>query len=240
MFLSNPLNTIIYGPAYIPSYSLAEDIIGMVGQYTGLISICIIIVLIGLVFDNQQSTTNLSLILMILFIAFDLLKTTYLDIDPYLNIWVYLGIVLIYAVFRGVAVSKARNSLNIPFQNYGNKFFTLYAWSFLFTSVITIIIWIIIETGDYYTVKNAVEAGIWVSTGQLYLDAIAWAGMALAFFFDSASLPVVESKIKPRTAPDVDTRVQLGMGHYKKIGMKRPEVLDEFTEEELEEELDED
>jgi len=242
-YLSNPVETPDILINIFQSYSNTEHIIGIVFLYVGLVALISILFLIGRVFDNERKKTTTTIVLLAIFIAFK----AFTDFYPYFITWGYqnlmlwyygwggLVVIFIYAIFRGITFNGINKQLNVPRKGYGNKLFNVYAWSYLLTRISIFIIAIILKTTDNSNlITGSSKAGNWIMVSQFFIDALFFGITGLKFLLDSFNNPNVESKIAPRFAPAITTAVELGMGQYKRKGMKRPTILDESQEEEKE------
>ncbi len=209
-------------------YSPAEHIAGLVCFYIGVASIILFLVLIGSVFDNEKKKTNTTILLLLFFLGFQAFKDFYPQFLDWGLGWGGLAILLVYAIYRGIAITRLNNQLNVPVNKYGSKLFSFYAWSYLLTFIIILILAIISTvTNDYNVFYNSNVARMWVRVIQIFLDAITWGGIGVKYLIKSINEATIESKVAPRTAPAITTGVKLGMGQYKTTGPKRPTILDE-------------
>ena len=213
----------------IPSYPYAEHVVGLVFLFLGFASLIAILTLLSRVFDNEVRQSNVAIVFLTIFVLFQIVKEFYAVLIPFTRLWFNIGFLLVYAIFRGIALMQVKKQLNVPINRFGEGFLGVYAWSFLFTQFVIFILTIVGATSaSAVIVTNTEIVELWMNQNQIFLDTVAISAIGLKFIIDGIKNPIIESKIHPRTAPDVDTRVELGMGQYKRKGMKRPAILDQF------------
>ena len=213
----------------IIGYPYVEHLIGIFFLLYAFVLITFILAMIGRVFDNEKRQSIVVITLLAIFILLEIIKEFLGDIIRLRNLWLSVSFLLVYAIFRGISFLQVKNQLNVPTNRFGEGFLGVYAWSFLFTQFVNFVLVIIITSSpNPVLVTNLEIAELWMNQNQIFLDTVAIGAIGLKFVIDGIKNPIIESKIPPRTAPDVDTRVELGMGQYKRKGMKRPSILDEY------------
>lgn len=213
----------------ITTYSYIEHAFSISFLLLGFVALIIILNLIGNVFENEKSQSLTSIILLVIFIGFEIFREVYSEILEWTNEWVGVGLLFLYGLYRGLALSQVNKQLNVPEIKYGKGFFSFYAWSFLFTMFLSLIITVVATSVDDFTiVMYAQLAGLWVEQNQVFMDVVAIIAIGSKLVIDGTRNPIIQSRVQPRTAPDIDTRVELGMGQYKRLGVKRPKILDEY------------
>ncbi|MHA1187358.1 MAG: zinc ribbon domain-containing protein [Candidatus Heimdallarchaeota archaeon] len=126
------------------SISNIENIIGTVCFFTGFVSIIALMIVIGGFYGKSSNTITTAIILLVLFIGFELFISLYPGIDSLGGLWGNIVMLIVYGILRGIALRFAYVVLDLPRPySYKTEALKAYGWSFLIFTVLAFIFAII-------------------------------------------------------------------------------------------------
>jgi len=120
------------------SINYIESIVGVVCFYIGFLSLFIILILLAIVFKNRKNDIIGALVLIGLYLGYESI-IRFLPIIETIDLWLDVIIIISYGLIRGLATTFTNRSLKYPVPGYRNIALDVYGWSFLVTSILSII-----------------------------------------------------------------------------------------------------
>ena len=203
IILHSAIKAIISGT----SINFVESLIGTICFFIGLVSIIVMMVLIGGVHERRMNNIIGAIVVLVLFIAYELVSRFVPGFDSLGGIWGSIFILISYGVIRGIAFSMTNRALNVPLPGYGIGAFGFFGWSFLVTSTLSFLF--------------AYIAGIMSNVGllnfalilliiQIFLDALCLIIIGINFIRNALYHPIIKGRasVKPVTTTTTTTTTE--------------------------------
>jgi hypothetical protein len=188
-------------PTSLPNFEL---IIANVCFIAGFVSMLIMLILIAIVYKKRVNQVIGAIVFLVLFLTYELIIAFVPGISYIYTIWGNVLILLSYSIIRGIAANTTNNSLRLPIPGYGSGALGIYGWSFLITTLISIIAGLIADA--IYSVGLMTFALI-VPIIQYFLDALCLLIIAISFILNAVNNPSIKGQVftSPTTVPQPTT-----------------------------------
>ncbi|NHJ48905.1 MAG: hypothetical protein FK733_14060 [Asgard group archaeon] len=209
--------------AFISPYPIPyfESIIAIVCFFVGFASIIVMSIVIGMVYEKRINTVIGAIVFLVLFITYEAIISFVPAISYISSIWADAAILITYGIIRGIASTTANKSLRIPIPGYGAGALGFYGWSFLITTILSIVTALIAGVIYSYGLLNFALIVILI---QYFLDAICLLIVGLNFIMKAINNPSIKGQVFTR--PTTTTTVPGTLTTTLAQGMDEPQQID--------------
>jgi hypothetical protein len=186
------------------SINYVESLIGTICFFIGLTFIIVMMVLIGIVHEKRMNNIIGAIVVLVLFIAYELVSRFVPGFESLGGIWGSIFIVISYGVIRGIAFTMTNRALNVPLPGYGIGAFGFFGWTFLVTSLLSLLFAFIGGVVGSYGLVNFAFILLII---QVFIDALCLVIIGINFIRNALYHPIIKGRVavKPETVPITTT-----------------------------------
>jgi len=177
--------------------SYIESLMGIICMIVGFVSIIALLALIGAVSEKRRKYVVFSIVLLLLFIGFELFVSLYPGIAFLGGLWGNMALLAVYGILRGFALLRTNESLKSPRPGYGSIGFGIYGWSFVTTTILSTIF---IAIGVRVTSITMINIAFWLIIIQYFIDVLCFLAIGIKFVQSAFLYPTIAGR-----APRVTT-----------------------------------
>lgn len=168
--------------------SFIESMIGVISLIIGLVSIIVLLALIGVISEKRRNYVITAIVLLLLFIGFELFASFYPGFAYLGGVWGNIAILVVYGILRGIALRRTNESLKSPRPGYGSVAFGIYAWSFLITTVLAFIFALI---GGLALSITMITIALWIPIVLFFIEILCFVVIGIRFIQSAFLYPKI-------------------------------------------------
>ncbi|NHK32941.1 MAG: hypothetical protein FK730_16460 [Asgard group archaeon] len=196
------------------SINYYEYLIGNICFLIGLAFIIVMMVLILIVHEKRVYIIIGAIIMLVLFIAYNIALAFFPDLLSSVDKWVLIFIPISYGVIRGIAFTMTNRALNVPLPRYGIVAFGFFGWTFLVTTSLSFLftyIGIVIESW------GLVGFALILLIIQYFIDALCLGIIGIYFIWNALYYPIIKDRIAIKPEIVLTKKIPFLMRKHHKI-----------------------